>query len=689
MSRTLERADGSVTIEEVAGGERLLTVDPIEPEGAPPRQRWQTRYPDPLIERVLDVKGATWLCDEIQRDEDPAYVRHFLEQTILSYVPPDALRGKRLLDLGSGCGSSSLNLVRMFPGAHVIGVELVEEYVELARARADHYGMEEVAFVVSTDGGGLPDEIGTFDAVILSAVYEHMLPAERESLMAAIWSSLRPGGVLFINQLPHRYSPLETHTTGLPLINYLPDRLACLVARRLSKRVSDTDEWGDLLRRGIRGGTATEILRQLGPPGDAILLEPSRMGISDRIDLWFALSSGRWPTLKTLTRAVLKGLRAITGVTFVPELALAIQKGQPGLAGPGRTTGGGRSTSSPAAPAGHPPRRMTKRALAEGLVGARPMSSLVKLPLWRGVLVLAYHRILDDREEAPFDGGVYSATPSMLDAQLQFLTRNFEVVSPEALAGARNAWGRRVVVTFDDGYRDNYELAFPILRKHGAPATFFLTTGFVDNPSVAWWDELAWMVKQSPRRALDRGDWLECSLALDGDRRRAIAELTRTYKSLPSDRTEAFLDYCAEAAGTGRCDPRAGADLWMTWEMAAKLRDAGMTIGGHSVTHPVLGRAEPELQKREIEECALRLREELGLPMRFFAYPVGLRGSFDDATRRILRGAGVELAFSLYGGYVRPGQLDPYDVPRTTVGLSVGPRAFRALLGFPGFLARW
>jgi len=332
--------------------------------------------------------------------------------------------------------------------------------------------------------------------------------------------------------------------------------------------------------------------------------------------------------------------------------------------------------------------RFSPTATAEAVVGARPMSWLARLPIWRGALILGYHRIHPENEGTAFDPGTLSATPSTFDAQLRFLSRHFEVVSPEALTQASDFPGRRVVLTFDDGYRDNYELAFPILRKHGLPAAFFLATRHLDEPGVAWWDELAWMVNQSSRQALDPGGWLGRPLHL-GDRRASIAELARVYKSLPSDRTAAFLDFCAEAAGTGRCEADAAADLWMTWEMACELRDAGMTIGGHSATHPVLGRAEPELQAREIEECARRLDEELGIPMEYFAYPVGLQTSFNDETRRILSGSDVKLAFSLYGGYLRPGQLDPLDVPRASVATKMSPAAFRAMLILPRFFARW
>jgi peptidoglycan/xylan/chitin deacetylase (PgdA/CDA1 family) len=317
------------------------------------------------------------------------------------------------------------------------------------------------------------------------------------------------------------------------------------------------------------------------------------------------------------------------------------------------------------------------------------MSWLLRLPLWRGVLVLAYHRIHEDGQDVRFDSGVVSASPATLDAQLDFITRHFEVVSPDDIEREPDHVGRRVLVTFDDGYRDNYELAFPILLKYGARATFFLTTGFLDGPTVPWWDELAWMVKQSSREVLDAAEWLARPVRLDGDPRPASEQLAGLYKSLPTERTDAFLDFCADALGTGRCDVSAGARLWMTWEMAAELRDAGMVIGGHTVTHPVLGRADPEYQRHEIEGCARRLFEQLGVPMRFFAYPVGLPATFDDATRHMLHRAGVALAFSLYGGYLRPGRLDPYDVPRASVSSDTRLRGFRAMLTAPRLFARW
>ena len=107
----------------------------------------------------------------------------------------------------------------------------------------------------SPDPNELPADIGTFDFVHVGAVYEHLLPAERRRLLPQLWSVLKVGGVLFVNQLPHRFYVVEDHTTGVPLLNFLPDRLAHKAATRFSDRVADDATWPELLRAGIRGGT--------------------------------------------------------------------------------------------------------------------------------------------------------------------------------------------------------------------------------------------------------------------------------------------------------------------------------------------------------------------------------------------------------------------------------------------------
>jgi peptidoglycan/xylan/chitin deacetylase (PgdA/CDA1 family) len=243
------------------------------------------------------------------------------------------------------------------------------------------------------------------------------------------------------------------------------------------------------------------------------------------------------------------------------------------------------------------------------------------------------------------------------------------------------------MITFDDGYRDNYEIALPLLRAHGLRASFFLATGFLDRPAAPWWDEIAWMVREARTPALAAGDWLDADLPL-ADPVAAGAALVARYKALPADRAAALLDHVAEASGAGRCPPERAAAEWMTWDMARELRDAGMWIGGHTVSHPILSAIAPVEQEAEISGCAARLAAELGQPMRWFAYPVGDHGTFDAATRSILAAQGVELAFSFYGGHQRFAHWDRLDLRRVHVGPQVDGQLLRAMLALPQVFAR-
>jgi peptidoglycan/xylan/chitin deacetylase (PgdA/CDA1 family) len=340
--------------------------------------------------------------------------------------------------------------------------------------------------------------------------------------------------------------------------------------------------------------------------------------------------------------------------------SLAAPRGRPAAAEEprGRTASAAdpRSDRRAAAPRG-------RRALAAAALERSGLGALLRLaPTWRGVVALGYHRI-GAPGDTPFDRAVFDATAEDFDAQVGFLARNFDVVGPGELSGSQS--GRRVLITFDDGYRDNHAVALPILRAHGATATFFLTTGFLDRPRLAWWDEVAWMV------------------AVSGRDRALIPVLLDRAKALPGGEREAFLDRLARDTGAGRAPAGVADGQWMTWDMARELMASGMDVGGHTVTHPILARLDAASQRAEILGCAARLEAELGVPMRWFSHPNGDRGSFDARTRAILGDASVELAFSFDGGFVRERVLDCFDVPRVAVGRRTAGPAFAATLTLP------
>jgi peptidoglycan/xylan/chitin deacetylase (PgdA/CDA1 family) len=335
-----------------------------------------------------------------------------------------------------------------------------------------------------------------------------------------------------------------------------------------------------------------------------------------------------------------------------------------------------------------PAQRSKRERLATFLARSGLGPALRSLGSWRGVLALNYHRIGDHRE-SPFDPDVFSATAETFDEQLTFLTKHLEVVRPGDIASGLDRRGRYLLITFDDGYRDNYDDALPVLRAHGVPATFFVTTGFLGRARVSWWDEIAWMVQRSAHDTIPRRPYLPAPLGLGAaDRDETRRQLLRIFKALPAAGTEDFLDFVATATGSGRCPDTEASGLWMTWDMVRELRDSGMVVGGHTVDHAIMSGLSLGDQEHQIHGCAEHLLAELETPMRFFSYPVGLPESFSEHTRECLRESGVELAFNARGGLERVTSFDPLDFRRTNVTLSTSNQLVAAMTTLPQAFAR-
>lgn len=128
-------------------------------------------------------------------------------------------------------------------------------------------------------------------------------------------------------------------------------------------------------------------------------------------------------------------------------------------------------------------------------------------------------------------------------------------------------------------------------------------------------------------------------------------------------------------------------DFWMNWDMLREMRAAGMTIAGHTVTHPVLAQASVQRQRNEILGCGSRLAEELHEPMRYFSYPVGGPSSFSSVTQNCLREAGVRYAFSYYGGFCRFDKWNNYDVRRVAIDPYLTTDWFRSIVTLPQVFA--
>jgi peptidoglycan/xylan/chitin deacetylase (PgdA/CDA1 family) len=300
------------------------------------------------------------------------------------------------------------------------------------------------------------------------------------------------------------------------------------------------------------------------------------------------------------------------------------------------------------------------------------------------LLVATYHRI-GRPAESPYFDAVFSATPEAFAAEVRFLRDRFRLITLDELLDLAGPdfplTGPTALITFDDGYRDNLDEALPVLQALGVPATFFLVTGFLDAPRLPWWDHVSYVLKQAraAQITLDRPAPMTLDLE-QTPRAEAIAAVVRAWLDHPPDReNEAEVRrHLEERAGVFVDEHALGSALFLTWDDARRLADAGMAIGSHSQSHPTLARLSEAEQFRELAGSKRLLEDRLGRPVEALAYPYGWPGATTDATRRLAREAGYRLAFSAVLGVNQPGRIDPFDLRRLNVGIADSPGLLRA-----------
>ena len=287
------------------------------------------------------------------------------------------------------------------------------------------------------------------------------------------------------------------------------------------------------------------------------------------------------------------------------------------------------------------------------------------LPLPSRTVVLLYHRVSPDPGRDPFH---LSVPPRVFASQMEVLRRQFVAVSLSELRfqlkEGRFEQRRQVLVTFDDGYADNYDHALPELRKHRLPAALFLATGYMDRERHFWWDRLADCLF-SARTHLDCPWPVNRRLELrdSKERHRELRAVRDQLKPLEETAREECLSALARQAGSRPLESA----LPLTWERVREMRGEGVEIGGHTRTHPGLGDLSGALLKDEIRNCQEDLRRHLLAPSPFFAYPFGRPGDLHPHSPALLRESGFELAFTTQYGVVAPSCPAPYHLPRLTI----------------------
>lgn len=274
--------------------------------------------------------------------------------------------------------------------------------------------------------------------------------------------------------------------------------------------------------------------------------------------------------------------------------------------------------------------------------------------------ILIYHRVLPERD--PMRAG--EPTVDEFDSQMRVLREYFHPLSlleaVERLQSETLPDGA-VCVTFDDGYADNEIHAMPVLRKYRIPATVFVSTGFL-NGGRMWNDSVIEVVRGFKNEVLDLRELdLDCyTLCSTEQRLNAIDNILRRIKHFDPQKRMALVDEIQKRG------PRLPDDLMMTDAHVQSLAHNGVTIGAHTVNHPILSSINSEAALSEIQQSKQYLEALLQEPVEVFAYPNG-RPELDYTIehRDLVRELGFKVAVSTHWGVSTP-QSDRYQLPRFT-----------------------
>ncbi|MBF0565701.1 MAG: polysaccharide deacetylase family protein [Nitrospirae bacterium] len=283
------------------------------------------------------------------------------------------------------------------------------------------------------------------------------------------------------------------------------------------------------------------------------------------------------------------------------------------------------------------------------------------------------------------------------EAQMRLLAREFDPIALDefvsALANRVPLPRKCVVVTFDDGWQDNYLFAFPILKSYAVPATVFLTTGYVGTTKKIFWQEsLVFLIKSLQKRLYEirrrsRGDtsgdkekllhffsakglaylFPQLEKAISG--RDAVSELIEILKGVDKMQVNCLIEALDEYLGHPGFPY--SQNSFLGWEQIREMSGSNVTFGSHSATHGLLTELDDDDLYRELSTSKTAIEDKLKFTVNTLAYP---NGNFDNRVIRAAKDAGYTGAVSTIAG-VNDGHTDPFALRRINIheGKSTGP----------------
>ncbi|MFT5756249.1 MAG: peptidoglycan/xylan/chitin deacetylase (PgdA/CDA1 family) [Alteromonadaceae bacterium] len=266
-----------------------------------------------------------------------------------------------------------------------------------------------------------------------------------------------------------------------------------------------------------------------------------------------------------------------------------------------------------------------------------------------GIYCFNYHRI-GDKSKTSFDPNVFSCDSSLFEEHIKFFKYYFVILDTEQLIelidSGKPIDDKYAVITFDDGYIDNYTLAYPILKKLSCPAIMYIATDFISQQILPWWDEVAWLVKNN-----DPKDFIGLPWGLPKNMERLkldkqIQLILRAIKDNKNTQINEKLQILRSKANKNIASELGHEKLFMDWDMIKEMSRNVVDIGSQTCSHRILSHLTNNEQEHEIIHSKALLEEKTNEKVISLAYPVGGHEAYNETTIGITKSSGYKFAFT-------------------------------------------
>jgi peptidoglycan/xylan/chitin deacetylase (PgdA/CDA1 family) len=259
------------------------------------------------------------------------------------------------------------------------------------------------------------------------------------------------------------------------------------------------------------------------------------------------------------------------------------------------------------------------------------------------IMILTYHRV------GPNNNTWLLPPTSTADFenQMRYITKTHKIMPlyklAKALQEGKSLEGKIAVVTFDDGYKDSYLHAFPILKKYNIPATIFLITGHIDKGNLFWFDKIRYILYNTKIKKIELEDFGEFLVDSIDNKLRSMFIIVEKLKKIPNEKKDDILIKLTDICNIN-IPSDLGREIILSWDEVKEMNEYDIIFGAHTVTHPILTKVSLDQARFEISQSKKDIEKRINQNIDTFCYPNGTIEDFNNNIIEIVKNSGFSCA---------------------------------------------